>query len=354
MPSNIYRPLTKPQSRGKAATRNLVPLINRALTFFSALYIVISSLSSIAPSSSVYYTKSRTGDVCDPFYLPGFSSKLPSGLATFRTYDPSCPVPGLLSTLLSLLPSSPYFSTAIAPAQSHSRKYLTDKIANKTVLLIGDTVDETFVDHFCTLIGRTTEFIDQRHPWGEAWTKVPAEHLKVHGSNMIAKGNPGDKILAHYCYEPHYDFLITSAYHYGTDLADSFLTSPRWTAPTLFEHRVEDLYVKYMRDLASPHPASPSLPPPRSHAYPDLTIFSSSFWDLARFSQEDTMSLRSLSESLSEDRLFKWRARNVDMLHSLNENWRDTKLAWRSLHYPGDNSIATVEWWSGLEKEGSK
>jgi hypothetical protein len=297
--------------------------------------------------------RSDTDGICDPFSLSGYISKLPSGLSTYRTYDPSCPVIGLLPTLLSLLPTSPYHATAVAPTQSHSRAELIDKISNKTVLLIGDSIDEVLVDHFCTLIGRTTEFVDQRHPWGEAWTKVPEEHRKIYGSNSIAKGNPGDTILAHYCYLPEYDFLLTSVYHYGTDLADTFLTSPQWTAPTFFENRVKDLYVPYMRDLATAHPASPSIPPPRIHPYPDLTIFSSSFWDLARFAQEDSMQMRSLVDDLSEHRLFKWRGRSVDMFQSIREVWKETRLGWRSFHYPGDTEIATVEWFTGAEKEGS-
>lgn len=209
------------------------------------------------------------------------------------------------------------------------------------------------MDHFCSLVGRTTEFVDQRHPWGEAWTKVPEEHRKVYSSNSIANGNPGDKALAHYCYIPEYDFLLTSVYHQGTDLTDTFVTAKRWTAPTLFEHRVADLYVRYLQDLATPHPAAPSIPPPRLHPYPDLTIFSSSFWDLARFAQEDSMQMRSLVDDVSEHRLLNWRGRSVDMLQSIQAAWKDTRLAWRSLHVPGDIEIATVEWWTGAEQEGT-
>jgi hypothetical protein len=211
------------------------------------------------------------------------------------------------------------------------------------VLLIGDSVDEAFVEHFCTLTGHTKEAVDQRHPWGSAWTTVPKEH----GSTTAV----GDKALAHYCYLPEYDFLLTSIYHLGTDVADTFKGSPAWTAPTLFENRVEDLFVRYMKDLSAAHSAAPSIPPPRSKSEPDLAIFSTSFWDLARYAQEDTLQMRSLVDDVSEQRLMEWRGRSVDMLQSLRSVWRDTRLAWRSLHAPGDTETATVEWWTGAEKK---
>lgn len=313
-----------------------------------------AGLSCVAACSSNRCCRSKTAAslACNPFALPGFISQLPSGLSTFRTFDQSCPVPGLLPTLLSLLPTSPYHALAVAPTDSHSRSDVTDRIANKTVLMIGDTVDEALVNHFCTLIGRTTEVVDQRHPWGVAWTLVPEAH-RTSSSNNIISSDPGDKALAHYCYMPEYDFLLTSVYHLGTDVDDTFRKSPGFTAPTLFELRVEDIYSRYMKDLASAHPAAPSIPPSRRHSYPDLTILSSTFWDLARFAQEDSLQMRSLVEDVSEHRLLMWRGRSVDMLHSIQSAWKDTKLGWRSLHAPGDTEKATLEWYTGTQEEGS-
>jgi hypothetical protein len=256
-------------------------------------------------------------------------------------------VPGLLPTLLSLLPTSPYHAVAVPTIHAHAGADLKERIGNKTVLLIGDSVDEAFVEHFCTLTGHTKETVDQRHPWGSAWKILPKEH------EVGLSSNPGDKALAHYCYVPEYDFLLTSVYHLGTDIQDTFHGSPAWTAPTLFEHRVEDVFVRFMKALATAHPAAPSIPAPRSKAYPDLAIMSSSFWDLARFAQEDTLQMRSLVEDVSEQRLLEWRGRSVDMLQSLQSAWKDTKLAWRSLHAPGDTEMATVEWWTGAENKGN-
>lgn len=291
--------------------------------------------------------RSDDAEKCNPFSLPGFISQLPSGLSTYRTFDQSCAVPGLLPTLLTLLPSSPYHTVSVPTA--HSSIDVKALVSNKTVLLVGDSVDEAFVEHFCTLTGHAFEAVDQRHPWGTAWTKVPEEHRKIVASDTMASSNPGDKALAHYCYIPEYDFLLTSVYHLGTDTRDTFYGKPTWTTPTLFEHRVDDIITQYIKDLSIAHLVAPSIPPPRLQPQPDLIIFSSSFWDLARYAQEDSMQMRSLVDDVSEQRLLEWRGRSVDMLQSIQSAWKDSKLAWRSLHAPGDTEKATVEWWTGTE-----
>lgn len=242
---------------------------------------------------------------------------------------------------------------AVPPRNTITQRDISDRIANKTVLLIGDTVDDAFVEHFCKLIGRSIEEVNQRHPWGGAWARLSEQYRKVAGSDAAVSGKLGEKVLAHYCYVPEYDFLVTSVNHLGTDVADTFHTAPAWTPPTLFENRVAGLYSQYMQDLSLAHPAAPSVPPPRPNSQPDLVIFSTSFWDLARYAQEDMMQLRSLVDDLTEHRLLEWRGRHVDMLHSIRSAWPDAKIAWRNLHAPGDTEKATVGWWTGSDQKGN-
>lgn len=143
--------------------------------------------------------------------------------------------------------------------------------------------------------------------------------------------------------------MITSVYHYGADTANSWTLQKIYHPPSLFEHRLSDLFVPYTQAYASSASTSPSLPPPRQRAAPDLIFFNSGFWDLARWASEDVRSGASAVTDLGEKRLFWWRARAVDMLASIRAVWKETPIVWRSTHYPADTEAATVDWFMGVK-----
>lgn len=370
MPSNQYRPLTKKKGLlgGRAASSlrgrlqrtlrdpYLVAKTNRALTLLAAAFLALTGLFSLASPGATARAAELAGagetngvTRCNPFLLPGYIAQLPSGLSTFRTYDPACRPPGLLPLLLSHLPSSPYHARVLVPPdlKASGALGLGSKMANRTVFLIGDSTDQYLAMHFCHLVGRSIETVNQRHPWGASLAQVSRTREKLsHAQEAYANYNPGDKPLAHYCYVPEYDFLLSSVYHMGTDIGDTFAGQPAWTAPSQFEDRLEDLFVPYAKAMSqTPQSPVPSLPPPRKQASPDVAVLASSLWDLARFAQEDIGLLRSLVDDLNEGRLSRWRGRHVDMLAALHKAWPDAKLGWRSLHLPTDTETATVEWW---------
>lgn len=379
MPSNQYKPLVKPKygnsshrnggignssnyGSGSGIRRffqapNLVPRCYRALTMISAMMITASLLASFGPFTGIIRNSSKSEQVtiCDPFLLPGFFAQLPSGLATYRTYDSSCNVQGYLPALLAALRSSPYHTTALPPSQLVSKEAIQSKVTNKTVIMIGDETDHFLVQHFCTLVGQSVVAIDRHHPWGESLIKVPKEHaIKITDHNSYVSTDPGQKALAHYCHIPDFDFLLVSTYHLGGDIGDTFQGLPAWTAPGLFENRMEDLYVPLINSMAQKQTSFPNLPPARSHPWPDAVILSSSFWDLARFASEDSTMMRSLVEDLSEHRLFSWRSRYVDMLTGIQNAWKDSKVGWRSLPAPPDAEQTTLEWWTGAQTDDTK
>ncbi len=216
-------------------------------------------------------------------------------------------------------------------------------VANRTVLLVGDMVDRSLVESFCSLTGGKFEAVNRDHAWGKlALTSVPSE---------VSKGTDSPSYqMAHYCYVPEYDFLLTSVYHYGTDEEATWTSLPIYHSPALFEDRVQHLYKKYLESAANPVAASASLPSPRKSATPDLIFYHSSFWDLARWAKADIDAGRSAVSDVTEARLLDWRKRNVDMLHSLSQTFgADVPIVWRSTHYPTDNAGATVEWFTGQE-----
>ncbi|PWN89145.1 hypothetical protein FA10DRAFT_267741 [Acaromyces ingoldii] len=349
MPSNQYRPLTKPYPKG-SAHKDQVATLNRGLTIFAAVYLVVAFLSTLTqPSTSRIssphlpsFSTSPHGSSssrCNPFLQPGFVAPLPSGLSTYHTFDPSCAAPLLLPTLLSHLPSSPYAKSSIPPKQAIDPTLLASGLSNKTVVLIGDRVDQALVEHFCSLAGHVVDRVDARHPWAE----------------RLAPGSFSEESpLAHYCYVPEYDFFLTSVYHYGADQSFFFRGKPAWSATSTFEERVEKVIVPYLETTTKSFPASPTLPPPRTTAAaraPALVVLSSSFWDLAKFAQQDIDNLHSLVQDLDEERLLQWRSRHVDMLASLHRTFPRSQLAWRSLHAPASSERATVEWWTGTQKD---
>lgn len=361
MPSNV-RPLTGKGKPQLADTR--VQTTGRILTYFSAAYIAITFLCSLAPADPSRgvssngprrgYHTTRSGR-CDPFSIPGWVdwSIGTNDLPAWRTFDPSCSTTNLLGTLISTLNIQHEDPSKIAPHAVHklattsSVEELGAFLTNRTVLMIGDhQVDKALVEHLCALTGHTIQAVDKNHPWGGSINAVPPKH----GFTPVKNNAP----LAHYCYLPEYDFLVTSIYAYGADTFDSWRGEELYNAPGLFEDRVTDLYVPYMRDMASRTHTSPALPLPRARAEPDLVIFNSGLWDLARWARFDIDTGAGLLENLSEERIMWWRSRMVDMLGSVRRAWRRPRIVWRDTAYPLASEASTVEAFLGIEGEVRK
>lgn len=365
MPTNV-RPLT---GKGKPyeGPQTRVQMAGRVLTYFSAAFISLSTLCSLAPadpSSSLSSTSgprrgfySTPSGRCDPFSLPGWVdwSIGTNDLPAWRTFDPACSTTNLLGTLLSTLDIKEEDPSKIAPHAVHKLPAqssgavdeLSAFVKNRTVLMIGDhQVDQSLVSHFCALTGHTIQAVDKTHPWGSSLNAVPPKH----GFTPIKNNAP----LAHYCYVPEYDFLLTSVYSYGADALDSWRGEDLYNAPGLFEDRVTDLFHPYLRDMASEAHTSPALPLPRSKAEPDLILFNSGLWDLARWARYDIDTGVGLLENLSEERIMWWRSRMVDMLASVRKAWRRTRIVWRNTAYPLASEATTVEAFLGIEGERRK
>lgn len=357
MPSNV-RPLTGKNKFNPANTR--VQTANHILTFFSAFYIVISFLFSLgSPSASISsssglrrgFRSLHTSNRCDPFSLPGWVdwSIGTNDLPAWRTFDPACSTTNLLGTLISTLNIHEKDPSKIAPhavhklpVESSNVEELNSFLRNRTVLMIGDhQVDQSLVSHFCALTGHEVKTVDKSHPWGSSLNTVPPKH----GFTPIKNNAP----LAHYCYLPEYDFLLTSVYSYGADTSDTWRNEDLYNAPGLFEDRVTDLFRPYLRDMASSSLTSPNLPLPRGKSEPDLIIFNSGLWDLARWARIDIDTGVGLLENLSEERIMWWRSRMVDMLNSLRTTWRKTRIVWRDTSYPLASEASTVEAFLGIE-----
>ncbi|WFD29442.1 sla2 Src-like adaptor 2 [Malassezia sp. CBS 17886] len=344
--SSSHRPLTGAGRGAHAGSRALAdPLVHKlgyALTVLSAMFFVIALMSSLGavPSSRAPgpATSTAPGARCNPFLQHGVLMDVP--YPVWKPFDPACPTSPLLPDMLGTLASASAGLTAQLRSGSVSyqaREELQSVLRNRTVLLVGDAVDRGMVQSLCAMIGQASVSVDQSHPWGASLRSVPSHH----GGGTK---DPVDTLLADYCYEPQYDILFSSFYHYGADVDDRWRNQMMFYPPSRFEHRVSDLLQPYLRAIST-QLVTPTLPPARRSPQPDLVVFSSSYWDLASWGMEDANAGVSLSTGLSEARLSWWRSRMVDMVDALRTYvGTGTRIVWRSAHMPAVDVKASVEW----------
>lgn len=325
----------------------------------------MSLLSSLAPAGSEPPERAFKADTtrragrCNAYELPGFVSHIP--YPVWKAFDPTCESPELLPNLLGVAPGALVGTAADmrkASVSAAERSELQSVLQNRTVLLVGDAVDRTMIQSLCSLLGHDSVSVDANHIWGDALKHVPSAHTSS------ADHKSSDALLADYCYEPVHDTLFTSFYHYGADTDDLWRKQEAYSPPSLFEHRMTDLLGPYLKALSTPHTtaASRSLPPTR-HGMPDLVLFSSNFWDLAVWAQEDASNGVAVDSDLSSTRVLWWRSRMVDMIDALRAQvGPHARIAWRSAHLPPASASGTVEWFiqtlrlrpSGMSSQGHR
>ncbi|WFD36370.1 hypothetical protein MCUN1_003249 [Malassezia cuniculi] len=273
---------------------------------------------------------------CNPYAEPGFVAN--AQYPAWKTFDPMCEAPAILRELLGAVPSAatgPAAAFRAAFISSAERAELERVMANRTVLLVGDAVDRSMVQSLCVMLGQQSVSVNAQHPWGYALNQVPASEF----DNGVRQ-EPGDAILADYCYEPTFDLFVTSFYHYGIDTDSVWRKQASFYPPAQFESRVRSLLVPYIAALKTQ--SSPALPLARKGI--DVAVFSSSFWDLALWAEDDARSGVSVKAGLDDQRIDTWRSRIVDMITALHSQVGDARIAWRSAHIPAANVPGTTRW----------
>ncbi|CAD6934053.1 unnamed protein product [Tilletia controversa] len=389
MPSNQYpRTLTRPKRSPHQSLERSDPFVqtfHRFITNFSWLAIavtVLCSLSddllgdsrtyggkaaqmvpdSLAGLASIHKTLPKPA--CNPFALPGFVASSSGSLATWQLFSTSCQPSRFLPSIRAALGRPSSTSEGSVPVLSESQ--LSGVVANRSVLILGDAVDVGLVSHFCRLVQDSALVkVDKKHPWGDALTKVPQNHVWPNTAPIKVTGpshqhEDPDAVLAQYCYVPHFDLLVTVVPTYGADYHDAFHEMKSYHSPGKYEHRLSDLVVPYLTEASKPSTSwsTHDLPKPRQSFTPDLTIVSSTFYDLALFALEDISNKGSLINDLTENRITEWRGRHVEMLAETNRKLKihsgkkgGRGLAWRNLHIPNQGveggAAATVDWFLG-------
>ncbi|MBW0512583.1 hypothetical protein O181_052298 [Austropuccinia psidii MF-1] len=207
-------------------------------------------------------------------------------------------------------------------------------LRNRTILVLGDSVDRNSVIHFCQLISQPVRITS----WKNASKLAPfithphldSSHLAVppHGSDLEGFDIRG---LPHVCFVEELDFVFLNGFHYGMDDQNLFNSSqhPDWRPPGKFEDRIDKLIKPYLNQ---------AFVRPRS---PDLVIWSSGFWDLAFFGTKDELSERDLTTQLSPQRLNWWFARAKKTLLNIKSSFPNALLVMRKIHRPGATTEQT-------------
>ncbi|CAH7666041.1 hypothetical protein BY996DRAFT_4575004 [Phakopsora pachyrhizi] len=199
-----------------------------------------------------------------------------------------------------------------------SKKFIRDPeglnfLRNRTILILGDSVDRNSLQHFCQLISRPIRLTT----WG--------------GSNQT--DNLDHRGLPHLCRIDELDFSAVNGFHYGMDDIDLFNDPnrhPDWHSPGKFEDRLEELISPYLRSHI-----------PGSRRKPSLVVWSSGLWDVAFFGTEDERRNSSFHSALDRGRLDWWMSRARQTITSTRHHFPDSLLVMRMMHRVNGDSEET-------------
>jgi hypothetical protein len=244
-----------------------------------------------------------TGDNCgDPFLQPGIltSNAWDRSQNFWKPFNKECP---------------PY------------RQYLQDVIdrdplpflQNKTLLMIGDSVDRNNLRFFCELVGS----------WDTRVTTMANLSEVFMGDTALHPWNtdPKDLTRPRICRVEEYDFEIINFFHYGLQDEETWTEKEVYTAPGVIEQRIpllKQLFEDYGRT-------------------PDMIILASGrplrgklivgLWDLAGYIKEDAYAAAPVVNRVEPERIEHWIERGETFVDMVTEMFPDAFTVWRTLHY---------------------
>lgn len=206
-------------------------------------------------------------------------------------------------------------------------------VRDKTIVLMGDSVDRDHNEHFCGFMGGLFNIIDADHEHSPA----PPPGIAPGGGN--AQSRPYE------CHIVKYNLRIINVFHFGFRPAHrdgEWLTasSPHFYEPSTPEDRLEQI----AKPLAAAFGAV--------NGVPDLFSFTSGFWDIMRqvfaddaeyaalvaagtATEEDKARLDPWAE-VREDKI-EWYAKHFEhFIRRVVETWPGDKprFLWRGMHRP--------------------
>ncbi|KAL7004864.1 hypothetical protein EMMF5_005597 [Cystobasidiomycetes sp. EMM_F5] len=195
--------------------------------------------------------------------------------------------------------------------QALQRAVKFDHLTNKTVVLLGDSVDRFFVDHLCQ------DFLPSSELTYNALHVAPADL-----SPITSPDSYYDEFSEpHLCTLPEHlgGLKIWSVMFYGVLTKDD----EEWSFKdqTRSPRRVEDKLRLFSQLLAR-----------RGEPEPDLVITHSGLWDLATSNIRDVRANAPNAEVLTLDTISTLRSRTIDLLTSIKATWPASKIMYRTIH----------------------
>ncbi|BGP57807.1 hypothetical protein JCM8202v2_005454 [Rhodotorula sphaerocarpa] len=197
-------------------------------------------------------------------------------------------------------------------------------LANRTILILGDSVDRNGLHHFAEMLGLPRYCV----PYDDFGKKgqVPA--------GWDERGIPWVIEI------PWTNTYFTNGFMYGLDDEDNFRQQPDWHPPGKAEDRIDQLFKVHTDQLPFP---------------PSFVAVHSGLWDLAFFGRQDRVSHLSTEIPLTHQRVEWWQRRMKQLIKHVSDTWPRVPIWVRKLHRVGPVGGASYDWrHTGREDHGGQ
>lgn len=229
-------------------------------------------------------------------------------------------------------PSHTSGGTCVAPRFMQTlREGNYDKLEwlrNRTVMLIGDSIERDHVTQFCDLLGQPVTIAKGNHKYA-----VPVDFSATSASvkndrlRRLALKGLQESTLPRVCYIPEANFLLTNVYHFGLDELDYWKGLDQFHGPGSIEERFTERVQPYLKLLEQD-----------GRQEPDIVEISSGMYDLARWAQQDMSAQRSTEDPLTDDRISWYRARTKKFMDITTDTFPNAMKMWRGSTLPEDQA----------------
>lgn len=315
---------------------------------------------------------------CNPFDEPGYINYDSKHYLnnTWKTFRPDCMPENLMKQLVEDL-------QRYSRGGDHKSPRALPWLQNRTIVLIGDSIDRFHLRDFCDLLSASIE--PPFHPVSDVGRSPspstpdsPSQSFHVDPNSKLTTPpyffNPQDhsktpddwpsdkrsqfaqqqeewakrdniRTKPWVCEVPIYGFRIVSLFTYGLEPYQSgyFFSNEDWyLPPSGFLHRVDHILLPLLQNLAKERNAPQIL-------RPDLLEVGSGLWDLRQWTEADSRAIghpiddssEVPYETLTQDRLGWWKERAVKVLEGIATRFPDSSpILWRTLHHPLRHTLA--------------
>ncbi|WAQ92482.1 hypothetical protein PtA15_16A390 [Puccinia triticina] len=393
-PPASYIPLTTqphPHPDRQPTTRTtprpwLLATLALALGALLALWLASAAPRPLAPRLEQLPDEADPAE-CDPFRMPGWLDTDPADILRnlWTPFDPRCPPASLLTPLRNDLQHFYIQNPHARPPLDAPAKFALPWLVNRTVVLLGDSIERFHARDFCDILSASTD--PPFHPLSEnGFTPSPSNSSTPSRSFFVSNDTPdlkpprylfdplhpdavppdwpADKRQLYrdhhlewadrdnirtspwVCEVPSYGFRIVTLFTFGLEpyAGGAFYADQDWyITPAKFEDKLTHTLRPLLANLARAR-GQPGI------MAPDLLELNSGLWDLRQWSEEDGrtagVALDDTSElvyaPLSRARLGWWKERMLALLAAVHAAFPapHTPILWRSLHHTRRHSVA--------------